>query len=194
MTETEEADLKLRAETAEALLAAEREENERLRAELAVALGQKKPEPEKLEINRIKPGGYCEICADLEEKARRYREVYDAMSPPKPMSRVEQEFLERMMREIMTPEAVRPKVRVDRGMTRDEFTVVIRKSGYNVAFDIKRQDAHREEILRSFVRHHTRKAMNNLHEALDKRPASDSEVEWAYEEVMRQTRRAIGMR
>lgn len=206
MTETEEADLKLRAETAEALLAAEREENERLRAELAVALGQK-PETKKLETNRIKPnpGTHYEIDSlvdflvrtDLEEKARTPREVYDKMSPPKQkIDRRERELLEELLRVMMAPQAPaeRPRVRVDRGMTRDEFTVVIRKSGYNVAFDVMRQDALREQSLSSFVRRRVHEAMDNLHETLDNRPASASEVEWAYEEVMRQTRRVIGMR
>lgn len=206
MTETEEADLKLRAETAEALLAAEREENERLRAELAVALGQK-PETKKLEINRINPnpGTHHEIDSlvdflvrtDLEEKARTPREIYDKMSPPKQkIDRMERGFLAELLRGMMAQQASaeRPRVRVDRSMTRDELTVVIRKSGYNVAFDVTRQDALREQSFSAFVRRHVHKAMDNLYESLENRPANASEVEWAYEEVMRQTRRVIGMR
>lgn len=206
MTEAEEADLRLRVETAESLLAAEREANERLRAELAVALGQK-PETKKFEINRIKPnpGTHYEIDklvdflvrTDLEEKARTDREIYDKMSPPKQKTdRAERELLAELLRVMMTPQAPaeRPRVRVDRDMVRDGFTVVIRKSGYNAAFDVMRQDTLREQSLSSFVRRRVHEAMDNLYETLENRPASASEVEWAYEEVMRQTRRVIGMR
>lgn len=130
MNATEEADLRLRAETAESLLAAEREENERLRAELAAALGQKPPEPKEA------APPWCEAMLRA-EMDRQYYGRGLRRSPP--ITPDEAEYLNRLMRELMgtsPPPKAQIKVTVERHHTYQSYTVILRHRDYNVAFDV----------------------------------------------------------
>lgn len=182
MTDEEAAGLLMRAETAEALLAAEREEVERLRAELAVALGQQPAAPKKTDP-------YSKWAEELGE----YVDHYDVRAAQKRSPQLDD--FDRIMLEYLigrgdvrkvpvSPSGIRLRVHED--PVRLGVTVVLSLRGYNTAVDLHREEVSQTERARPALR----AALRNLMRHQENRDATEQE----FDDVMQMYQREISRR
>lgn len=185
MTEAEEADLRLRAETAESLLAAEREENERLRAELAVALGQK-PERKSDDTDDLITELFKDVAEQYEkQKAERADRMYyeervflgDPIAIRRPMVRL----------------APMPKVSVDNNFERNALEVRLYRADKYFMFLVPRASVVEINRNSAIILDETRRAMCYLYDGAEP-PASVEETREVASEVIRKLRSAARLR